>query len=383
MRILCLTTSFPTSRQPWRGVFVRGWAQFMESQGATVRIVGPALPRVDTEMAYQGYRHFGDLLSGTGAPEFLEKHPVKGALFGVGTCLSMAQQLRRNVQWAEHIVAHWLVPCALIAIATSGWRRTIPISCYAHGSDVALLESFPPSIGRRLARQIDSRCKVIIFVSEDLRSRFSSLLKRRPRSKHHVIPMGIHRPTPDSDFNNWVKHHSNGKKVVTTIGRHVPIKGLDVLLRALSGNDKVCWIAAGDGPVRARLIQDAKRYNVNLVAPGEITPSQREALLLQTDVFVQPSRRLERRQEGHPLSLSEALAAGVPSIVTQTGGLERIAETAGCKLVPCDDHQALAHSIDALLSDQAERTALRAQHLDYGARMSWAQLGHEHYSALC
>ena len=382
MRILCLTTSFPTLDQQWRGVFVKDWAHFMDSQGVEIQMLGPASPHIDAELTYHGYRHFGGLLSGQGAPEFLSKHPFKGSVFGVGTTMSMARQLKRHLHWAEHIVAHWLLPSALVATAACGADRKVPISGYAHGSDVALLESLPPLVGRRLARHLDARCNAIVFVSENLQRRFRSLLKRDAKSAHHVIPMGIHRPAPDSEFIHWVKDSSKGQKIVTTIGRHVPIKGLDVLLKALSGQENVCWFAAGDGPERARLIQDAKHYNVNLIAPGEITASQREALLLQTDVFVQPSRRLERRQEGHPLSLSEALAAGVPSIVTQTGGLGQIAEAAGCKLVPCGDHDTLGQTVQALLNDRAEQAALRAQHLAYGARLNWSTLGPRHYRAM-
>ena len=107
MRILCLTTSFPTLDQQWRGVFVKDWAHFMDSQGVEIQMLGPASPHIDAELTYHGYRHFGGLLSGQGAPEFLSKHPFKGSVFGVGTTMSMARQLKRHLHWAEHIVAHW------------------------------------------------------------------------------------------------------------------------------------------------------------------------------------------------------------------------------------------------------------------------------------
>lgn len=73
----------------------------------------------------------------------------------------------------------------------------------------------------------------------------------------------------------------------------------------------------------------------------------------EADVLLLPSHG-----EGFPNTLIEAMACGLPSIVTPVGGVPEIIEAGGARLVPVRDAQALAEAIDALCKDEPLRQAM-------------------------
>jgi glycosyltransferase involved in cell wall biosynthesis len=78
------------------------------------------------------------------------------------------------------------------------------------------------------------------------------------------------------------------------------------------------------------------------------------ALLNGADIFVHPSR-----SEGMPLSVIEAMRAGLPVIASEVGGLqEMIAGGVDGELVPSEDPQALASRLERLLECPRERARL-------------------------
>jgi glycosyltransferase involved in cell wall biosynthesis len=81
---------------------------------------------------------------------------------------------------------------------------------------------------------------------------------------------------------------------------------------------------------------------------------QAAALYCAFDVFV-----LSSRTEGTPISLFEAMAAGVPVVATRVGGVPDVITESEARLVPSESPQALAEAIEATLS-QGEETRRRA-----------------------
>lgn len=378
MQLLALTTSFPNSEHDHRGRFVAEWAQSMQRQGDTVRVLSQPGAYCPPGVQRLTYRSPGNLLNGDGAPEFMARAPIRGLLSGGLTSASMLLEAVRAIQPADLCVAHWLIPCALAALA-AGRRHCNPVHGYVHGSDLALMERVE---GPWLARLIDDRIMGITFVSEDLKSRFLSCLDRPARAHLSVLPMGISRPEPCPDFRRQIRSVAAGRPVISSIGRLVPIKGLDVLLRALAHRTDVLWVAAGDGAERETLQALAREHGVPLHLPGNISAEQREALLSESQLFVQPSVSLNQRREGTPLAVLEALAAGVPVIATATGGMVDLAESAGVYLVPAGDQAALKIAIEMLLSDVHRRQEMSDVHRRFGKEVSWPRLGPKHRAVL-
>ena len=73
-----------------------------------------------------------------------------------------------------------------------------------------------------------------------------------------------------------------------------------------------------------------------------------------TDVFL-----LTSRNEGTPVALIESLAAGVPGVSTDVGGVRDVIESGAVGLLaPFGDARALADHVSALLADPARRRGM-------------------------
>lgn len=135
------------------------------------------------------------------------------------------------------------------------------------------------------------------------------------------------------------------------VGRMVPIKGFDVLVRALPAIVKeqpaarLCLV--GDGPDGPALEAEAHALGVGdrVVLAGaheHVAP-----FLAAADLLVAPSRN-----EGLGKSLVEAMALGLPVVATRVGGIPAVvADGETGSLVPPDDPAALARAVGALLKD--------------------------------
>nr|WP_309685071.1 glycosyltransferase family 4 protein [Armatimonas sp.] len=133
------------------------------------------------------------------------------------------------------------------------------------------------------------------------------------------------------------------KKIILSIARLSPEKGLDVLVKAVQGLDAALYLA-GDGPERAALtgaILLGHRDNIPL-------------LLAAADIYCQPSR-----SEGLGLAVLEAMAAGKPIVASDVGGIPELLPDAAIGLtVPPDDPKALRVAIQRLLDDPQRGAAM-------------------------
>jgi glycosyltransferase involved in cell wall biosynthesis len=145
---------------------------------------------------------------------------------------------------------------------------------------------------------------------------------------------------------------------IVVAARLVPIKGVDVLIdAALQLRSGARILIAGDGPARAQLEARAARAPVTFL--GQVDTIARDRLLGTASVVVVPSRMLPTgRSEGTPMIALEALAAGVPLVASEVGGLRALAPAA--HLVQPEDPRALATAIDHILATPPRAADLRA-----------------------
>jgi glycosyltransferase involved in cell wall biosynthesis len=156
--------------------------------------------------------------------------------------------------------------------------------------------------------------------------------------------------------------------VLVGLGRLVPIKGFDLLVRALStvaaAVPSTRLVLVGDGPDRAPL--EALAASLGMGDRVRMTGETPDVAgpLVAADVVVVPSRN-----EGMGRVLVEAMALGVPVVATAVGGIPAVVVDGECgRLVRADDVAALASALVELARDSGLRRKLgdgareRAEH---------------------
>lgn len=140
--------------------------------------------------------------------------------------------------------------------------------------------------------------------------------------KAHVIRCGI-------DLDQWrftPPSRSDKPPTIIAIGRLSPEKGFSILLSALAelrGRNVATRLRLiGDGPERAKIEADIRRLGLaDLVTlTGELPPPAVREELRGADIYCLPSF-----SEGLPVSIMEAMAAGVPIVTTWIAGIPELA----------------------------------------------------------
>jgi glycosyltransferase involved in cell wall biosynthesis len=182
----------------------------------------------------------------------------------------------------------------------------------------------------------------IVAVSEAVRRAFE---KKYGRVSMNVI----HNAVEPVEFERHARPASaregRTKPRVVTVSVLRAGKGIDILLRAMN-RVRAELLIVGDGPMRAA-------WSV-LAGPDVVWAGYRTdvpQLLATSDLFVLPSL-----DDAFPTVLLEAMAAGLPVVATNVGGIPEIIDSGEVGvLVPPADADALAEAIDSLLNDVVRR----------------------------
>lgn len=155
---------------------------------------------------------------------------------------------------------------------------------------------------------------------------------------------------------------SGGRFVMGFVGRLIPEKGLDLLLRAsvrLVGPWSL--LVSGTGPAQIELEGLAERLGIAARVSwlGAQPREDRDRIWTGLDCFVAPSRSTRHWVETSSQGVITAMAHGIPVVAAKSGALPGIVGDAGV-VVPEDDVSALAETLQRLLDAPAERQATGA-----------------------
>ncbi len=201
-----------------------------------------------------------------------------------------------------------------------------------------------------LERRAAHWCRVILVVSEHERDTGLAAGIGRPE-QYRVVPNGV-------DLEAFSAEPDPVAGRVLTVGRLSAQKRPDLALRAFAlvreGRAGAELHIAGGGPWLERTEALARdlgvAHDVRFLGLRNDVP----ALLSRAACFV-----LSSDYEGCPLSVIEAMAAGVPVVATRVGGVpELIAHGRSGLLVEPGDPEAIAGAIAGLLDDPARARAL-------------------------
>lgn len=204
---------------------------------------------------------------------------------------------------------------------------------------------------RRLARRTDA----LVAVSDEVRDDLLRLGIGAPE-QWRVIPLGFDLDpllSITGPFGHLREHLNLGSDVplIGVLGRLAPIKDHETLVRAVASLDGVHLAVFGDGELRDQLVDLIARQGVSdrihILGWWMDLPSAYSDLDLVA---------LTSRNEGTPVSLIEALAAGKPVVTTDVGGVRSVVDDGQTgAVVPAGDQAAVAANIDSLLRDPSRR----------------------------
>ncbi len=196
----------------------------------------------------------------------------------------------------------------------------IPVITTLHGTDITLVGK-NPSYREAVTFSINNS-DVVTSVSESLREDTLSIFKinREIEVIHNFVDLSLYNAERDCK-QNFARH---GEKIVTHISNFRPVKRISDVVEVFAGIvDKVdaMLLMIGEGPEKEVARQQATSLGIIDKVKFLGKTSEVERVLCMSDLFLLPSEK-----ESFGLSALEAMAAGVPVVSSNTGGLPEVNE---------------------------------------------------------
>lgn len=159
------------------------------------------------------------------------------------------------------------------------------------------------------------------------------------------------------------------------IGRIVPEKGIDILLRAaaqLNGDWRLRLVGGGSARDEIKALAHGLDVDERVTLVGQLPSAELPAQYHKIDVLVLPSLTRPNWKEQFGRVLVEAMASGVPVIGSDSGAIPGVIGAAG-RIVPEGQVEALARA----LADLRDQPALRGELGEQGRARFLAHFTHE------
>jgi glycosyltransferase involved in cell wall biosynthesis len=344
-----------------------------------LNIGGPAIQAVTLTRELEPLGYATTLIRGREGPDEGSMDDLAQRL---GVHPVLVASLRREVGWRDALA----LPAVMLHL-----RRARPALVHTHAAKagtigrLAALLAFPPSrrpvlvhtfhghslagywssrrnsLYRRIERWLARRTDRLIAVSEEVRDELVGM-GVAPADKFAVIRVGFDLSPFVVDGDERARRRAAARaalgvgedeRVVTTVARLVPIKRVDRFLRvasAVSDERGIRFLIVGDGELgqQLRALPEAAQLGDRVVWAG--FRHDMPDVYFASDVVVQTSDN-----EGTPVALIEAQAAGVPVVSTRVGGVATVVEDGLTgRVVDVGDDQGLAAAVREQLSARAQ-----------------------------
>jgi len=293
----------------------------------------------------------------------------------------VGERAREAAAAGERFVVHthgvWVLP--VIAAGRAARKANVRHVITPHGmlrqeamrkSGLKKRLAFAAAVWRELAA-------AVVHVTS--RAEADDLRRLVPHAEPVVIPMGIaapaaaHKQTAPRD-----------QRAAGFLGRIIPIKNLDTLLRAWRGAAPGNWRLRIAGPADAGYARILQRLATDLGLADRVQiepaiPHDRIGdFLAEIDFFILPSK-----SESFGMSVGESLAAGVPVIATTAAPWEDVTAH-GCGWCADPTQGSLAQAIrEATARDAAELAAMGTRGAEWVRRdFHWAGIAQRHVREL-
>jgi glycosyltransferase involved in cell wall biosynthesis len=283
----------------------------------------------------------------------LKRDPTPNRIRRWGQALVLAAELDPEI---PSLYAHFLhTPGSVTRYAANITGR--PWSVSAHAKDIWLTPEWEK-------REKLADCAWAVTCTEYGRAHLDALVPGKTALSYHGLDLAaLPRPAVGRPERRGANRDDAVRLV--SVGRAVPKKGFDILLRALAALPATVhwrWTHIGGGSDLGQLGEQARTLGIadriawmGACAQAEVFEAYRDA-----DLFILPSKiARDGDRDGLPNVLMEAASQGLCCLASDVAGVsELLAHDATGWLVPADDPAALTDAIVTLAADPERRLAL-------------------------
>jgi glycosyltransferase involved in cell wall biosynthesis len=378
-RLLVVASTFPASAQDSAPAFVRDLAVH-ESTGYDTTVLVPAVPGGERDQDVSGlrvhrFRYFPrrweDLAEGAILENLRQRRTrwLQVVPFLIAETLALRRMVRKFDPDILHV--HWIIPQGVAALLG---RRGRPMLVTTLGGDIYGLRD---PISRRVIAAVLRRSAAVTTMNSDMQDRLVELGAQPGQVA--VLPMGA-----DVDgIRSLSEGITSEPGRILFVGRLVEKKGVAVLIEALRRlpEGSFSLIVVGDGPLRTQLMAAAAGLPVTF--RGALHRSELAREYARASAVVFPSvAAASGDQDGLPVALLEAMAAGRPVLASDLPGLrDAIVDGESGLLFPPGDSDVLARMLRDVLTDPERAAALGRGAWERAEQYSVSSVG-ERYLAL-
>lgn len=294
---------------------------------------------------------------------------------GVRQCWRLLDQYRYDVSFAFAGV-----PAGAMSYLLKTWNG-LPYLVSLQGPDVpgfeARYQRLYPFL-KPLLRQIWRNAATVIAITPDQQA----MAKRTLRSLASVvIPNGV----DTLRFSPATSAVASSVINILCVGRLIERKGQHHLIQAFAQLRASCpipthltLVGAGDAEQTLRHLVTTLGLTQHVTFTGAVPQEQMPVLYHRSHIFVLPSQN-----EGISIALLEALASGLPVVVTKPGvGLSQFRTEENGILVPWADIPALTQALSRMVQDEQLCRRMGQQNSELARYFSWPLITQQ-YLDLC
>lgn len=263
-----------------------------------------------------------------------------------GDAIHFSPQIIAAAQTADVdiIHAHNYHSFPLFFAAIGATDQQLVMTTHYHGQSASPLRSSLLSLYRPFGRWAIKQCDQAIAVSEWECEQLIADFDENAT----VIPNGV-------NVEKFAKARpiQRERPYLLTVGRLKEYKGVQHAIRTLSVLDKFDLLVAGSGPFREHLEQIAKEIGVlnRVEFLGYVDDEYLPKLYAGAEVFLNLSSF-----EAYGITVGEALAAGTPCVVRETGALTEWKQYEGCIGTRDIETETIADAINTVVGNTVAAT---------------------------
>lgn len=318
MKILYITTMYPTQKYPQKGIFCHEQVKALKKLGVEVDVVVP-IPFYDREVSVKEWLYEGVKIN------YVRFFKLPGARDFHKTGHALYRALKRRIDLKKYDIYH--ADAALptgYAMMKATRKLHKPFVVHGHGLDVFLEESYA---GLKNCEQIVECCKLVyqnadavIGVSRKVLEKIQTKLDITEKDfvAYNGVDVEKFAPSERVDTEEVIR--------IISIGNLIPLKGHEYTLRAISqlidqGYENVQLTLLGKGELEPELKALVEELKIeNYVTFGGYVPYEQVAQQLkESHIFVLPSY-----YEALGCVYLEAMACEIPVIGCRNNGIDEI-----------------------------------------------------------